>query len=254
MYNALNPYEPSPETGLIKLFPGLLHLLTENADLLDSLLPLLDSYIVVDAQGIIQVRPIVLVFGDPHIDQQSFGSTICTNLFSNISTVKSNTNESKRLLRTISLLVRTSPIQALAPLLLDSGLFQFSLKALEDDKAAGLVLAAHLEILTRIALRDPGVFLQMVAEAARREGKDGHRVLEETLDAIWRNFDYVGDATGRKTVAMGVGALLTTVGFLCGGQILNRAKLIMQGHQQCLERLDGEFSEYSLVLRSVSSC
>ena len=111
----------------------------------------------------------------------------------------------------MSLLVRTAPIPTLAPLLLDSGLFQFSLKALEDDKAAGLILAAHLEILTRIGLRDPSVFIQMVEESARREGKNGHQVLEETLDALWRNFDYVGDAPGRKTVAMGVGALLTTV-------------------------------------------
>jgi hypothetical protein len=95
--------------------------------------------------------------------------------------------------------------------LLDSGLFQFSLQALEDDKASGLILAAHLEILSRIALTQPNVFLQMVAEAARRQGRDGHKVLEETLDAMWRNFDYVGDAAGRKTLAMGVGALLTTV-------------------------------------------
>jgi hypothetical protein len=104
-------------------------------------------------------------------------------------------------------------MQTVAPLLLDSGLFQFSLKALEDDKAAGLVLAAHLEILGRIALSDPNIFLQMVAAAAEREHRDGHKMLEEVLDALWRNFDYVGDREGRKTVAMGVGALLTTVRF-----------------------------------------
>lgn len=60
-------------------------------------------------------------------------------------------------------------------------------------------------------MSDPAIFLQMVAECARREGRDGHKMLEETLDAIWRNFDYVADARGRKAVAMGAGALLTTV-------------------------------------------
>lgn len=56
----------------------------------------------------------------------------------------------------------------------------------------------------------------MVGESARRQGRDGHKVLEETLDALWRNFDYVGDAPGRKTMAMGVGALLTTVSGVLG--------------------------------------
>jgi hypothetical protein len=58
---------------------------------------------------------------------------------------------------------------------------------------------------------DPNVFLQMVAETARRGGRDEVKDLEIVLDAIWRNFDYVGEARMRKVVAMGAGALLTTV-------------------------------------------
>ena len=190
-----SPYTPTPETGLIKLFPGLMGLLTGHADLIDQILRLLDSYICLDPAGVIQ----------------AFGPTICANLYTNLSNLKPNSDQAKRVLLSISYLVRSAPIHAVAPLLLDSGLFQFSLKALEDDTAAGLVLAAHLEIMGRIAMSDANVFLQMVAEAARRENKDGHKMLEEALDALWRNFDYVGDREGRKTVAMGVGALLTTV-------------------------------------------
>ena len=170
-------------------------MLVTNADLLESLLRLLDSYIMLDPSGILQ----------------TYGSTICAHLYTNLSSLKPASDPAKRILRTVSLLVRSVPVPALAPLLLDSGLFQFSIKALEDDKAAGLVLAAHLEILGRTALSDANVFLQMVAEAARREGKDGHKVLEEVLDTMWRNFDYVGDREGRKTVAMGMANLLTTV-------------------------------------------
>jgi hypothetical protein len=58
---------------------------------------------------------------------------------------------------------------------------------------------------------DPNVFLQMVAETARRNGREGDKQLDEVLDALWRNFDYVGGARERKAVAMGAGALLTTV-------------------------------------------
>jgi len=116
-------------------------------------------------------------------------------------------------LTTISLLIRTSPLSSLAHLLLDSGIFQHALTALDDDKASGLVLASYLEILARIAMIDPNVFLQMVAETARRGGRDEVKDLEIVLDAIWRNFDYVGEARMRKMVAMGAGALLTTVSF-----------------------------------------
>lgn len=142
---------------------------------------------------------------------QSHGLAICSALSKALQISKPSSEQNKRLLITISLLVRLSPVQALAPLLLDSGIFQICLKALEDDKASGLILAAHLEILARIAMADPAVFLHLVEASAQREGKDAHKVLEETLDAIWRNFDYVAEARDRKAVAMGTGALLTTV-------------------------------------------
>lgn len=114
-------------------------------------------------------------------------------------------------LSTISLLIRTAPLQTLAHHLLDAGLFQHAITALDDDKAAGSILASYLEILSRIAMIEPNVFLEMVAETARRGGRNPEKDLEVVLDAMWRNFDYVGEARMRKVVAMGAGALLTTV-------------------------------------------
>jgi hypothetical protein len=128
-----------------------------------------------------------------------------------VATSKANSNSVRRLLTTLSLLVRTSPLDVLAPQLLESGIFQHILTALEDDTASGIILAAYLEILARIAMIGAGVFLQMVDHAARVAGRDTHKALEEVLDAIWRNFDYVGEARMRKAVAMGVGSLLVTV-------------------------------------------
>jgi len=177
-----------------------------------SLLRLLDSYILLDAAGILQVSFLTQAcLRGIELTPKSHGPSICSGISTALQTSKPNSDTSKRLLTTLSLLIRLSPITALAPLLLDSGIFQHTLKALEDDKASGMILAAHLEILARIAIADPGVFLGMVAEAARREGRDGHKMLEETLDAMWRNFDYVAEARGRKAVAMGAGSLLTTV-------------------------------------------
>lgn len=64
----------------------------------------------------------------------------------------------------------------------------------------------------------------MVEESATIQSQDVHKLLEEILDAVWRNFDYVGGTRLRKVVAMGVGNLLLT------------------GNQQVMERLDGDFS------------
>lgn len=55
LHNAGSPYEPTPETGLISLMPGLLSAIAENMDLLDSLLPLLNSYLLLDAGGVTKV-------------------------------------------------------------------------------------------------------------------------------------------------------------------------------------------------------
>ncbi len=128
-----------------------------------------------------------------------------------MTTSEPNSDSIRRLLTSLALLIRTAPLPHLAPLLFDASIFQGIITALEDDKASGLILAAYLEIFARIALIDPHIFVQMVTETASRQRRDGHKVLEEVLDALWRNFDYVGDARIRKAVAMGAGALLTTV-------------------------------------------
>lgn len=135
-------------------------------------------------------------------------------MFQALTVTKLPADALRQVLTTISLLIRTAPLQSLAHHLLDAGIFQHAITALDDDKASGLILAAYLEILSRIAMIDPNVFLQMVAETARRGGRNGEKDLEVVLDAMWRNFDYVGEARMRKVVAMGAGALLTTVSLL----------------------------------------
>nr|XP_018264314.1 uncharacterized protein I303_02479 [Kwoniella dejecticola CBS 10117]OBR86472.1 hypothetical protein I303_02479 [Kwoniella dejecticola CBS 10117] len=207
LWNAASPYQPTRETGLIRLLPGLLAMLGDNMDLLSKLLPLLDSYLLLDSAGI----------------TQNYGEAITSTFARALTTSKPNAEAISRILVTVTLLVRTAPLSQLAPLLLHSGIFQHIATALEDDKASGLILAAYLEILSRIAMLDPNIFLQMVAESARSQHKEGAKVLEEVLDALWRNFDYVGETRMRKAVAMGAGALLTT------------------GDHHVLDRFDGEF-------------
>ncbi|OCF78224.1 hypothetical protein I204_00161 [Kwoniella mangroviensis CBS 8886] len=207
LWNAASPYQPTKETGLIRLIPGLLSMLGENMDLLPKLLPLLDSYLLLDASGI----------------TQTYGEAITSTFAKALTTSKPNAEAVSRILVTVSLLIRTAPLAQLAPLLLHSGIFQHITTALEDDEASGLILAAYLEILSRIAILDPRIFLQLVAESARMQNRDGQKLLDEVLDALWRNFDYVGETRMRKAVAMGAGALLTT------------------GDLHVLDRFDGEF-------------
>ena len=199
LYNSTHLYEASGETGLSRLIPGLLNELAHNLDLLNRLLGLLDSYLLLDATSF----------------SSHYGSQLCATISQILSTSKANSDAIKRILSTISLLVRTTPIAQLGPLLLDADIFQHILAALEDDKASGMILAAYLEIIARIILADPNAFLHMVSESARRSNRPGEKVLEETLDAFWRNFDYVGDPRMRRAVAMAAGQLLTTVSHSC---------------------------------------
>ncbi|OCF32339.1 hypothetical protein I316_06007 [Kwoniella heveanensis BCC8398] len=207
LYNAASPYQPHRETGLIRLLLGLLNMLGENMDLLPKLLALFDSYMLLDAPGILE----------------TYGEMIVTTLAKALTASKPNSDAISRILLSLSLLIRTAPLDKFAPLLLHSGIFQHITTALEDDKASGLILAAYLDILSRIAMINPNIFLQMVSESARMQNREDAKLLEEVLDALWRNFDYVGETRMRKAVAMGAGALLTT------------------GNRQVLDRFDGEF-------------
>ncbi|KAL0242199.1 hypothetical protein I308_105828 [Cryptococcus tetragattii IND107] len=207
LYNSASPYQPSSDTGLIHILPSLLFVLGSNLDLLPNLLSLLDSYLLLDPIGI----------------SQAHGQAIASNLAMALSTSAGNESAVIRILATVSLWTRIAPLPVISSLLLQAGIFHHITTALEDDKASGLILAAYLEILCRIAMSNPNIFLQMVEESATIQSQDVHKLLEEILDAVWRNFDYVGDTRLRKVVAMGVGNLLLT------------------GNQQVMERLDGDF-------------
>lgn len=105
---------------------------------------------------------------------------------------------------------------------------------------------------------DPNVFLEMVAETARRGGRNPEKDLEVVLDAMWRNFDYVGEARMRKVVAMGAGALLTTVSRRSSTARSNDREVtcctsgviadFIKGNHHCLDRLaDGEFRKLPIT-------
>jgi hypothetical protein len=234
LHNATSFNHPSPEKGLIRLLPGLMGMVGENLDLLVTSLDLLDSYLLLDAAGILEVRPFPFSFVCASWRQIN-GANLCTTLYKSLTATKLPAAQLNRVLTTISLLIRTSPLSSLAHLLLDSGIFQHAITALDDDKASGLVLASYLEILARIAMIDPNVFLQMVAETARRGGRDEVKDLEIVLDAIWRNFDYVGEARMRKMVAMGAGALLTTVSLSFLGPLSLRVQYVKRADDRVIE-------------------
>ena len=161
------------------------------------------------------------VAGGTWLTTQHYGSAICTALAKALNLSKPNSTALRRILSTLSLCIRSVPLSYLAPLLLDSEIFQHIIAALEDDKASGLILAAYLEILSRIALADPNGYISMVQEASTRQNRPFDKQFDECLDAMWRNFDYVGDTRMRKAVAMAAGRLLTTVSGVweCGSSL-----------------------------------
>jgi hypothetical protein len=122
-----------------------------------------------------------------------------------------NASAVKQALELLSELLRAVPMSTLAPLLSGSGLFSMITKTLEDEKQSGLVLAAYLEVLARIMLADPNIFLQLVQQDAVHRQQSEEVRLDAILDATWASFDYAGESRQRKVIAMAMASLLPTV-------------------------------------------
>ncbi|GHJ86997.1 hypothetical protein NliqN6_3399 [Naganishia liquefaciens] len=191
--------------GLLKLYPGLLTMLGQDMDNLQQSLQLVDSYMLLDGQSIVQT------VGEASCD--AFAAALRA----------ADKNNVKMVLESLTTLIRLTSSAYWAPRLAQNGVFQALCDGLDDEKASGTVLAAQLVTLCRVIMVDPSAFYQCVKHIASTKGLSETRQLETTLDAMWRSFDYVGVSYDRKLIALAFANLLTL------------------GNPQIYDRLDGEF-------------
>lgn len=190
--------------NLAKLIPGLLTLLGRDMDILSKALKLTESYLLLDGPWLCQAH----------------GQDLATALLSALN--MADKLKVKSVLQVVDLTTQMAPSSLWGPVFAN-GLFQRIIDGLDDDKAAGTVLAGYLSSIARIILSDPRMFFNLVQHVASVKGQPAEKQLETTFDAMWRAFDYLSEPSTRKAVAMAVAALLPL------------------GIPQVFDRLDGEF-------------
>lgn len=96
----------------------------------------------------------------------------------------------------------------------NTGLAQKACDIIDDPKTGGPELAAYDTLLARVVLREPTAFATFVNAYAQTQvtANAVAKQLELTIDAMWRAYEYVGDAKRRKMVAMAFANLLLLVG------------------------------------------
>jgi len=106
----------------------------------------------------------------------------------------------------------TSPNTWISPLV-KTGLAQKACHIIDDPKTGGPELAAYDAFLARVILREPTAFATFVTAYAQTQvtANAVAKQLELTIDAMWRAYEYVGDAKRRKMVAMAFANLLLLV-------------------------------------------
>jgi hypothetical protein len=183
------------QLGLIKLFPGLLSLLAENLDVLRTTLSLMDSYMLLAGQDLMQ----------------AYGPQVIQAYATALSQVPKESARS--VLESLEIVIRVSDPSIWIPLFVSTGLAQKTCEIIDDPKTSGPELAAYDTLLSRVILLQATAFATLVQAFAQTQVTKGDvaKQLELTIDAMWRAYEYVGDVRRRKMVAMGFAELLLLV-------------------------------------------
>ncbi|KAF9464415.1 armadillo-type protein [Collybia nuda] len=180
--------------AMFDLFPEAVSMLSSNLDLLGKVTSVIESYILLDAPGLLQ------------------GSA--TSLFDAfLAALKSEAVtlvNAKDLLLTLNLLVQTSPSGLWGEALHNSGLFAHTLMTLIDGEASTLILTEQICFLARIVMADRQMFLQLMTVTASSRNVTEKYLYEGLLDQWWSKFDNMSEPRHRKLAAMGIASLVST--------------------------------------------
>lgn len=155
-------------TGLAKLLPFLINLLGQNLDLQAQALALVDSYIMLDGNGIMTV----------------FGQQISEAYLSALN--MASKESIPRVLESLQLVVRVVSKDIWSQAFASVGMVAKFCKEIDNDKSSGTVLAAYLCTFCQMILVDAALFIALVEHVGSQNGTTPYKQLEETLDAMWR--------------------------------------------------------------------
>ncbi|KAF8592605.1 ARM repeat-containing protein, partial [Ramaria rubella] len=178
--------------ALIDMFPDATLLVSENLDLLGTILTIVESYLLLDGNRVLSTYGRELF--------QAFGSAMSKAVKTNVADI----------LRALNLMAQIVPATVWAEPMHSSGLFAALVKVVIEDKESALELTEHVYVFARIALSDPLIFNHLVAGAAPALNMPETQVFEGLLDQWWAKFDNMAEPRHRKLAAMGIASWVST--------------------------------------------
>ncbi|KAF8607722.1 ARM repeat-containing protein [Ceratobasidium sp. AG-I] len=183
---------PHPQPGVLNLsdlISDVVNCMNDNVDLLATLLQVLEAYILLDANLVLQLHGQLLF-----------------EVFKKIIT----SYNVKDVLAASELLFQLADAGTWPDALHNSEYFWDLLKNIISDKMNASVLAEHICVFSRIMLQNPNVFVQLVsAGAAAHQAAEGP-LFEGLLDQWWNKFDVIAEPRQRKLTGMAIAALVST--------------------------------------------
>ncbi|GLB33947.1 putative ARM repeat-containing protein [Lyophyllum shimeji] len=180
--------------ALFDLFPVAVDLLSTNFDLLGKIISILESYFLLDAPGLLQACNV-----------QLFSAFLAA--FKNESVVLLNAAD---MTRALNLLVQMAPSTLWGEALHSSGLFAYILTTLVEGEASTLLLSEQVLFLSRVAMADRQMFLQLISATASSLNQKESYLYDNMLDQWFGKFDNMSEPRHRKLTAMGIGPLVST--------------------------------------------
>jgi hypothetical protein len=125
---------PSGDSSLLDLFPKVISLLADNWAVLGSVIDILEGYLLLDANTVLQVRWAIVHL--PSLHSHATSTELCFSALYRTPTTFANegVNHTRPLLDALALLLQLAHPSTYSETLHSSGLFSLLIKTIVEDK------------------------------------------------------------------------------------------------------------------------
>ncbi|KAI1312607.1 Importin-11 [Mortierella claussenii] len=176
---------------LMSLVPAAVSLLAEGMDHMRTMLKILQSYLMLDAERTFQIAGHSLITGVAGLLGEGLRS-----------------EASVAIMQFMDIAALTCPVRMTGDLYISSGLFNKVLSVIMAKTETNVVLTQYLCFFARLAIEDSGYLSNAINNAGQHFGQA--RLLSSLLDLWMEKFDNVSHPKHRKLHAMGLTAMIRT--------------------------------------------
>ncbi|KAG0325096.1 hypothetical protein BGZ99_001062 [Dissophora globulifera] len=180
-----------PTDELLSLVPAAVALLSEGMDHMRTMLKILQSYLMLDAERTFQAAGPALINGIAGLLGEGLRS-----------------EASVAIMQFMDITALTCSLRMTGEIYVSSGMLNKILSVIMAKKDTNVVLTQYLCFLARLAVEDSGYLSNVVNNAGRQFGQPG--LLSMLLDLWMEKFDNVSHPKHRKLHAMGLTAMMRT--------------------------------------------